>query len=197
MDDLKISTTTCIHCSDSSLVSLLYQVFNSLGLRWNNEEQYSIYSEKKYWEKYRENTIYYPYIGIYGDINFKDNRYDVISAEDFLCRHGVLARTLTPFDVELAKQGANIVTSSGKRARIICYDRKNEYGHLSSLPIVALVEEPNTQESVYCYDIKGINNDIISKKLFIENYIPKPIVTEMTVAQIEEKLNIKNLKIVK
>lgn len=40
---------------------------------------------------------------------------------------------MKPFNLELAKQGHPVITRNGKKARIICFDRKGE-------PIVALIE---------------------------------------------------------
>lgn len=52
------------------------------------------------------------------------------------------------FDLEKAKQGAEICTRDGHRARIVCYDAKCKY------PIVALVEE-NVREWAYLYTQEG------------------------------------------
>lgn len=61
---------------------------------------------------------------------------------------------MRPFDLELAKAGHPLQTSNGRPARIICYDRKNEY-----YPIVALVENPDFEsEDAEEYTIYGRHN---------------------------------------
>jgi hypothetical protein len=61
---------------------------------------------------------------------------------------------LKPFDLEKAKQGAEVVTRDGKPARIICWDRKGKH-----YPIVALVEEANVEEEVIVtYTARGTSH---------------------------------------
>lgn len=65
---------------------------------------------------------------------------------------------LKPFDLEKAKQGAEVVTRDGKPARIICWDRVGKL-----YPIVALVEchynDGKTEEEVMIYTNQGTYND--------------------------------------
>ena len=57
---------------------------------------------------------------------------------------------LKPFSLELAKQGKPVCTRDGRKARIICFDSKND----PRRPIVALVEH-NDNELLYEYTIEG------------------------------------------
>ena len=57
---------------------------------------------------------------------------------------------MKPFDIELAKQGKPVCTRDGRKARIICFDSKND----PRRPIVALVEH-NDNELLYEYTIEG------------------------------------------
>lgn len=59
---------------------------------------------------------------------------------------------LKPFDLEAAKEGKPVCTRDGRKARIICFDLKNNV-----CPIVAAVEENNNMEVLYHYDTKGLN----------------------------------------
>ena len=59
--------------------------------------------------------------------------------------------TLKEFDLEAAKAGKPVCTRDGRKARIICFDLKNNV-----CPIVAVVEE-NNMEVLYYYDTKGLN----------------------------------------
>lgn len=54
------------------------------------------------------------------------------------------------FDINEAKAGAAVCTRCGRRARIICFDARNDQ------PIVALIEDAdNRYEIAYNYDIHG------------------------------------------
>lgn len=56
---------------------------------------------------------------------------------------------LKPFDLEAAKAGKPVCTRDGRKARIICFDKKG-----AIYPIVTLVEECG-EEHEYSYDTKG------------------------------------------
>ena len=57
--------------------------------------------------------------------------------------------TLKPFDLEAAKQGKPVCTRDGRKARIICFDLKNE-----EYPIVAAIGN-DSSETLLCYTING------------------------------------------
>ena len=54
------------------------------------------------------------------------------------------------FNLEAAKQGKPVCTKDGKKARIICFDKKGDY------PIVALVESKDGKEQLQDYKINGV-----------------------------------------
>ena len=56
---------------------------------------------------------------------------------------------LKPFNLEAAKQGKPVCTRDGRKARIICFDKKGDY------PIVALVNDYNKEEYIKSYDKFG------------------------------------------
>ena len=60
---------------------------------------------------------------------------------------------LKPFDLEAAKAGKPVCTRDGRKARIVCYDRKSE-----NYPILALVEN-NSNEQVVKYTTAGKKKD--------------------------------------
>ena len=60
---------------------------------------------------------------------------------------------LKPFDLEAAKAGKPVCTRDGRKARIICFDRKDVR------PIIALIESHNDDEGVYYYYADGLNLD--------------------------------------
>lgn len=61
---------------------------------------------------------------------------------------------LKPFDLEAAKAGKPVCTRDGRKARIICFDRKLLFKGIS-YPIIALVEDTAKEETVYGYNEKG------------------------------------------
>ena len=66
------------------------------------------------------------------------------------CLFGEDKLNLKPFDLEAAKAGKTVCTRDGRKARIICFDRKSE------TPITVLVTEINGIEAVYSYPNNGI-----------------------------------------
>ena len=57
---------------------------------------------------------------------------------------------LKPFDIQKAREGKPVCTRDGRKARIICFDSKND----PQRPVVALVEH-NDNELLYEYTIEG------------------------------------------
>lgn len=61
---------------------------------------------------------------------------------------------LKKFDLEAAKAGKPVCTRDGRKARIICFDRKLLFKGIS-YPIIALVEDTAKEETIYGYNEKG------------------------------------------
>lgn len=87
---------------------------------------------------------------------YKSNDYDEVSEEVrklFIpIKHSnseKIGKDLEPFDIQKAKQGKPVCTRDGRKARIICFDRKGDY------PIIALVEDMYGIEYVKYYTEKG------------------------------------------
>lgn len=57
---------------------------------------------------------------------------------------------LKPFDLEAAKAGKPVCTRDGRKARIICWDKKGNY------PIVALIQDNENSEYIEYYTENGI-----------------------------------------
>ena len=55
--------------------------------------------------------------------------------------------TLTPFDINSAKQGKPVCTRDGRKARIICFD----FQSIENTPIVAAVQVTDKQEVIANY----------------------------------------------
>jgi hypothetical protein len=62
---------------------------------------------------------------------------------------------MKPFNLEAAKAGKPVCTRDGRKARIICFDRKYLYDG-QAFSIVALVNEGTYSESVYSYTKDGL-----------------------------------------
>ena len=61
----------------------------------------------------------------------------------------LLKSNLKPFDLEAAKTGKPICTRDGRKARIVCFDRK------ANTPIIALIECDNRGEILQCVHNDG------------------------------------------
>ena len=61
---------------------------------------------------------------------------------------------LKPFDLEAAKAGKPVCTRDGRKARIICFDRRLFYKNVS-YPILAVVERSDGEDDVCGYNEKG------------------------------------------
>ena len=61
-----------------------------------------------------------------------------------------IGENLRPFDLEAAKSGKPVCTRGGRKARIICFDFKND-----DYPLVAAVEEHEGKELTLMYTNKG------------------------------------------
>ena len=66
-------------------------------------------------------------------------------------------RFVKPFDLEEARKGALVETKSGRKARIVCYDRKSR----AEFPLLVLIEtyDGKTEES-FTYPNSGKFNDL-------------------------------------
>ena len=61
---------------------------------------------------------------------------------------------LKPFDIQKAREGKPVCTRDGRKARIICFDRRLFYKNVS-YPILALVEGSDGEDYVCGYNEKG------------------------------------------
>ena len=82
-------------------------------------------------------------------IEIKQNKYMETDIPN-LSNSENIGKNLKPFDLQAARSGKPVCTRDGRKARIICFDSKND----SRRPIVALVEH-NDNELLYEYTIEG------------------------------------------
>ena len=87
------------------------------------------------------------------DIEIKQNKEDMeekkIQHYDCFFDRKSPTSNLKPFDLKSAKAGEPVCTRDGRKARIICFDRKD------NTPIVALIECVNGAEILQCYHNNG------------------------------------------
>ena len=81
---------------------------------------------------------------------------------------------MKPFDLEKAKSGKPVCTRDGRKARIICFDRKCKY---SCYTIIALVGD-DLEDECYSYNDKGLysvdketENDLMMESIIISKYV--------------------------
>ncbi|MCL1615085.1 hypothetical protein M3090_01495 [Bacteroides sp. ET71] len=67
------------------------------------------------------------------------------------CLFGEDKLNLKPFDLEAAKAGKPVCTRDGRKARIICFDRKG----YDMFPIVALIMNGDRESDIYTYRPNG------------------------------------------
>ena len=97
---------------------------------------------------------------------------DNVYGDVFWCVHNYKAKTLTieikqtkedmeekklnlkPFDIQKAREGKPVCTRDGRKARIICFDRRLFYKNVS-YPILAVVERSDGEDDVCGYNEKG------------------------------------------
>lgn len=64
---------------------------------------------------------------------------------------------LKPFDIQKAREGKPVCTRDGRKARIICFDRKFYHDDGYNYPIVAMVNDnDNDNELVHAYTQDGL-----------------------------------------
>lgn len=97
-------------------------------------------------EKHLSNTFY---------VEIKQNKEDMEE------------KKLKPFDLQKAREGKSVCTRDGRKARIICFDRKHIYEG-QDYSIVALINEGSYSETVCSYTKDGLhtpgridNNDLM------------------------------------
>lgn len=136
---------------------------------------------KKLIQRYKMYPTTYP-INVYGwyhhnldvkswtiDIEIKQTKEDMeqeieyFGDENAKCFNSEsIEKNLKPFNLDAAKQGKPVCTRDGCKARIICFDRKD------NTPIVALIERVDDIEILQCYHNDGkcfhyetSNNDLM------------------------------------
>lgn len=90
--------------------------------------------------------------GIY--VSIKQNQEDMEEKKDaVLSKLESTGKNLKPFDLEAARSGKPVCTRDGRKARIICFDAKDDRG----FHIIALVDSHGCKkELVYSYNNRGI-----------------------------------------
>ena len=91
---------------------------------------------------------------VYNYVNGKNSDKDLIESIKELPDKYPYTQNLKEFDLEAAKAGKSVCTRDGRKARIICFDRRFFYKNVS-YPILALVECSDGEDDVCGYTEKG------------------------------------------
>ena len=112
----------------------------------------------------KEPYIYYNFIDATIEIEIKQNKEDMEDLDKIKVRDYTKVEELNvmeekklnlkPFDLEAARSGKPVCTRDGRKARIICFDRRLFYKNVS-YPILALVECSDGEDDVCGYNEKG------------------------------------------
>ena len=88
IEELKINEKTCIHCQTPELAKQVLNIFNKLDLKWCDGEPYTLNSSCRYWDTFKENTVYYPFEGEFTSLSYaRLMDYKIINAEEFTSLH--------------------------------------------------------------------------------------------------------------
>ena len=84
-------------------------------------------------------------------VEIKQNKEDMEEkkTQHYDCFFDKKKSNLKPFDIQKAREGKPVCTRDGRKARIICFDLKNE-----EYPIVAAIGN-DSSETLLCYTING------------------------------------------
>ena len=86
---------------------------------------------------------------VYNYVNGKISDKDLIESIKELPDKYPYTQNLKEFDLEAAKEGKPVCTRDGRKARIICFDRKGKQ------PIIALIIQDNGEEFIENYHLSG------------------------------------------
>lgn len=168
---LKISENTCIHCSTLELAKQVLNIFNKLGLKWCNGIYYTKCTD---WDKYKENTVYYPFEGRFASLkHFQQLNGKIISAKEFITLH------TEEFDLENYEPKGQL---EGFPKEIIAkmLDYQEEQGNERDISVFEknIIAGKNTKGFGWFITKEGTDFwcDVISNKdfnIFFERYLKK------------------------
>lgn len=87
--------------------------------------------------------------GIVG-IEIKQPEEDMEEKKQDISKMETTTKKMRPFDLEAAKSGKPVRTRDGRKARIVCFDRK-----VLLYSVIALIEEPDGEEDIVLYSKDG------------------------------------------
>ena len=145
---------TCTRKGRNDDTSVIFKKLEKVGEPYFNGQYGEVLQEYKYYIPpiTPDLRIHIIKLGIVG-IEIKQNKEDMeekkIQHYDCFFDRKSPTSNLKPFDLKDAKAGEPVCTRDGRKARIICFDRKD------NTPIVALIECVNGAEILQCYHNNG------------------------------------------
>ena len=143
-------TGDCSSTARSDGKSVAFKKLEKVGepyRRWLSSLDYIIVQKYKLYDKnvlMPDKPCMYP--------NVVDNTIEIIKQTKEDTEENKL--NLKPFDIQKARGGKPVCTRDGRKARIICFDRRLFYKNVS-YPILALVECSDGEDDVCGYNEKG------------------------------------------
>ena len=165
--DVRTTESCCGHCKDRFMIFLTCDNSHSLAIIARVfDRRYIGTSQPWYIELQTKDS------GAYGYFIHSETKYDseevmmkdinqIIENIKYWCDDKFASHfkgcddkpTLAPFDINLAKQGKPVCTRDGRKARILCYDFKQN----EEYPILVAVENKDGKECALLYSNDGIS----------------------------------------
>ena len=117
---------------------IVFKKLEKVGVPYHNSEKKLCQQYKCYINPLVTDEIVYVFADNRAVIEIKQNKEDMEEKK----------LNLKPFDLQKAREGNPVCTRDGRKARIICFDKKDEQ------PIVALIEN-NGMESIDTFFLNG------------------------------------------
>ena len=140
----------CRHYSRNDNKSVIFKKLEKVGEMYEKRVSDSTSSTFQRYRVYnsvilpKEPYIYCNFIDSTVEIEIKQNKEEMKDKK----------LNLKPFDLQKAREGKPVCTRDGRKARIICFDRRFFYNNVS-YPILALVECPDGEDDICGYTEKG------------------------------------------
>ena len=123
---------------------IVFKKLEKVGVPYHNSEKKLCQQYKCYINPLVTDEIVYVFADNRAVIEIKQNKEDMEEKK----------LNLKPFNLQKAREGKPVCTRGGRKARIVCFDRRLFYKNVS-YPILALVEGSDGEDYVCGYNEKG------------------------------------------
>lgn len=135
---------------------VLFKKLEKVGEPYSDEN--SVVS-KRLFQKYRlyernfiynERNVLFASSSDFVSIEIKQPEEGMEEKKQDISKMETTTKRMRPFDLEAAKSGKPVCTRDGRKARIVCFDRKSPL-----YSVIALIEEPDGEEEIVLYSKDG------------------------------------------